>query len=71
MTELQWLHLSKAPGQMEAMQTVAPGAQDMTHKQYRYKDRVDEMQPAANRTKSRVRSTVEHVFGVMKLKSGL
>jgi len=56
---------------MEAMQTVAPGAQDMTHKQYRYKDRVDEMQPAANRTKSRVRSTVEHVFGVMKLKSGL
>ena len=27
-------------GQTEVMQEVAPGAQDMTHKQYRYKDRV-------------------------------
>ena len=54
----------------EAMQEVAPGAQDMTHKQYRYKDRVDEIQRAKNRTKSRVRSKVEHVFGVMKLKFG-
>jgi IS5 family transposase len=52
------------------MQEVAPGAQDMTHKQYRYKDRVDEIQRAKNRTKSRVRSKVEHVFGVMKLKFG-
>jgi IS5 family transposase len=57
-------------GQTEAMQEVAPGAQDMTHKQYRYKDRVDEIQRAKNRTKSRVRSKVEHVFGVMKLKFG-
>ena len=52
------------------MQEVAPGAQDMTHKQYRYKDRVDEIQRAKNRSKSRVRSKVEHVFGVMKLKFG-
>ena len=44
--------------------------EDMTHKQYRYKDRVDEIQRAKNRTKSRVRSKVEHVFGVMKLKFG-
>jgi len=57
-------------GQTEAMQQVAPGAQDMTHKQYRYKNRVDEIQRAKNRTKSRVRSKVEHVFGVMKLKFG-
>jgi IS5 family transposase len=57
-------------GKTEAMQEVAPGAQDMTHKQYRYKDRVDEIQRAKNRTKSRVRSKVEHVFGVMKLKFG-
>ena len=57
-------------GQTEAMQEVAPGVQDMTHKQYRYKDRVDEIQRAKNRTKSRVRSKVEHVFGVMKLKFG-
>ena len=52
------------------MQEVAPRAQDMTHKQYRYKDRVDEIQRAKNRSKSRVRSKVEHVFGVMKLKFG-
>jgi IS5 family transposase len=57
-------------GQTEAMQEVAPGAQDMTHKQYRYKDHVDEIERAKNRTKSRVRSKVEHVFGVMKLKFG-
>ena len=57
-------------GQTEVMQEVAPGAQDMTHKQYRFKDRVDEIQRAKNRTKSRVRSKVEHVFGVMKLKFG-
>src|SRR5580700_649848 len=57
-------------GQREVMQEVAPGAQDMTHKQYRYKDRVDEIQRAKNRTKSPVRSKVEHVFGVMKLKFG-
>ena len=42
----------------------------MTHKQYRYKERVDDIQRAKNRTKSRVRSKVEHVFGVMKLKFG-
>jgi Transposase DDE domain len=42
----------------------------MTHKQYRYKDRVGEIERAKNRTKSRVRSKVEHVFGVMKLKFG-
>ena len=51
-------------GQTEVMQEVAPGAQDMTHKQYRYKDRVDEIERSKNRTKSRVRSKVEHVFGV-------
>src|ERR1039458_9011571 len=57
-------------GQTEAMQEVAPRAQDLTHKQYRYKDRIDETQRAKNRTKSRVRSKVEHVFGVMMLKFG-
>src|SRR5208337_3765406 len=46
-------------GQTEVIQEVAPGAQDMIHKQYRYKDRVDEIQRAKNRTKSRVRSKVE------------
>jgi hypothetical protein len=43
----------------------APQAQDCTH---RDKDRIDEVERAKNRTKSTVRSKVEHVFGVMKLK---
>ena len=57
-------------GQTEAIREVAPAAQDMTHQQYRYKNRIDETERAKNRTKSRVRSKVEHVFGVMKLKFG-
>src|SRR5437899_6224074 len=41
-----------------------------THRRYRYKDGVDEVERAKNRTKSTVRSKVEHVFAVMKLKFG-
>ena len=41
-----------------------------THKQDRYKERIDEIERAKNRTKSRVRSKVGYVFGVMKLKFG-
>jgi transposase, IS5 family len=48
----------------------APQAQDCTHRRYRYKNCVDEVERAKNRTKSTVRSKVEHVFGVMKLKFG-
>ena len=48
----------------------APHAQDWTHRRYRYKDRVDELERAKNRLKSKGRSKVEHVFGVMKLKFG-
>jgi IS5 family transposase len=57
-------------GQTEAIREVAPAAQDMTNKRYRYKDRIDEVERAKNRTKSRVRSKVEHVFGILKLKFG-
>jgi len=57
-------------GQTETIREVAPEAQDMTHNRYRYKDRIDEVERAKNRTKSRVRSKVEHVFGVLKLKFG-
>ena len=39
-------------------------------RRYRNKDRVDELERAKNRVKSKVRSKVEHVFGVMKLKFG-
>ena len=48
----------------------APQARDCTHKRYRYNNRIDEVERAKNRTKSRVRSKVEHVFAVMKLKFG-
>ena len=57
-------------GQGEAIHEAAPQAQDLTHKRYRYKDRVDEVERAKNRTKSHIRSRVEHVFAVIKLKFG-
>ena len=57
-------------GQSEVIRQCAPLAQDCTQRRYRYKGRIDEVERAKNRTKSRVRSKVEHVFGVMKLKFG-
>jgi IS5 family transposase len=57
-------------GQTDVIQQRAPRAQDCTHRRYRYKDHIDEVERAKNRTKSTVRSKVEHVFGVMKLKFG-
>src|ERR1700687_3699114 len=57
-------------GQGEVLREHAPHAQDFTHQRYRYKDRIDEIEREKNRTKSRVRSKVEHVFAVLKLKFG-
>jgi transposase, IS5 family len=57
-------------GQTEVIHECAPQAQDCTHRRYRYKNHIDEVERAKNRTKSTVRSKVEHVFGVMKLKFG-
>jgi transposase, IS5 family len=57
-------------GQTEVIHQCAPRARDCTQRRCRYKDRVDEVERARNRNKSRVRSKVEHVFGVMKLKFG-
>jgi transposase, IS5 family len=57
-------------GQSEVIEQCAPLAQDCTQRRYRYKNQVDEVEREKNRTKSRVRSKVEHVFGVMKLKFG-
>ena len=54
-------------GQTAVIRECAPQAQDCTHRRYRYKDRIDEVEREKNRTKSTVRSKVEHVFGVMKL----
>ena len=57
-------------GQTEVIHRCAPQSRDCTHRRYRYRDGVDEVERAKNRTKSTVRSKVEHVFGVMKLKFG-
>jgi IS5 family transposase len=57
-------------GQREIIHQHAPRARDCTQRRCRYKDRIDEVERAKNRSKSRVRSRVEHVFGVMKLKFG-
>lgn len=57
-------------GQTEAIHAVAPRAQDLTSKRYRYQDGIDEVERAKNRTKARVRSKVEHVFQILKLQFG-
>src|SRR5947208_7630636 len=57
-------------GQSEVIRECAPQARDWTQRRYRYKDGVDEVERAKNRSKSTVRSKVEHVFAVMKLKFG-
>ena len=57
-------------GQNRVLEEYAPRAQDCTCQRYRYKDRIDEVEKAKNRTKAKVRSKVEHVFAVMKLKFG-
>jgi IS5 family transposase len=57
-------------GQADVIHESAPRAQDCTHRRYRYKEWIDEVERAKNRTKSTVRSKVEHVFAVMKLKFG-
>jgi transposase, IS5 family len=58
-------------GQTEVIRECAPGARDFTQRRCRYKGHiVDEVAWAKNRTKSKVRAKVEHVFQVMKLKFG-
>ncbi len=58
-------------GQTEVIRECSPRARDFTQRHCRYKGQiVDEVAWAKNRTKSRVRAKVEHVFQVMKLKFG-
>src|SRR5450631_118935 len=57
-------------GQADVIHASAPRAQDCTHRRYRYKNHLDELERAKNRNKSRVRSKVEHVFQILKLKFG-
>jgi len=58
-------------GQSEVIRECGPRAQDFTQRRCRYKGQiVDEVAWAKNRTKSKVRAKVEHVFQGMKLKFG-
>jgi IS5 family transposase len=53
-------------GKTQVIREHAPKALDFTNRRYRFKQRIDEVQRAKNRTKSKVRARVEHVFGVIK-----
>jgi IS5 family transposase len=53
-------------GQTDVIHEHAPNAKDLTNKQYRFNGRINEVEKAKNRNKSRVRAKVEHVFGVIK-----
>ncbi|MBI2800245.1 MAG: IS5 family transposase [Gammaproteobacteria bacterium] len=53
-------------GQGEVISRCAPNALDMTHRRYRRKGVVDEVERAKNKTKSSVRAKVEHLFLVIK-----
>ncbi len=52
--------------QKDLIQAKAPKARDFTNQRIRYNGVVDEVAPAKNRNKSRVRARVEHVFDVVK-----
>ena len=53
-------------GQQDVIRACAPKAKDFTNRRYRQHGVVDEVEKAKNRTKSKVRAKVEHVFGVIK-----
>lgn len=53
-------------GQQDVIRDCAPKAKDFTNRRYRHCGIVDELEKARNRTKSKVRAKVEHVFGVIK-----
>ena len=53
-------------GQSAVIHECAPKASDFTNRRWRHKGKVDEVEGAKNRTKSRVRAKVEHPIGVIK-----
>jgi IS5 family transposase len=57
-------------GQSEVIKKQAPKARDRTNRRYRHCGVVNEAERARNQEKSKVRSRVEHVIGVIKLKFG-
>jgi len=52
--------------QADVIRAQAPKARDFTHRQCKWKHMIDEAIKAKNRTKSRIRSRVEHSIGVIK-----
>ena len=50
-------------GQADVIHQGAPRAQDCTHRRYRYKHHIDEVERAKNRTKSTVRSMSSTCLG--------
>jgi transposase, IS5 family len=52
--------------QKDLIQSKAPKAKDFTNQRTRKSGEVDEVARSKNRSKSRIRSRVEHVFGVVK-----
>jgi IS5 family transposase len=53
-------------GQRAVIREHAPKAKDFTNRCWRHMGKVDEVERAKNRTKSRVRAKVEHSIGVIK-----
>ena len=53
-------------GKREVIRARAPKALDFTNKRYRVNGQIDSVEKSKNRTKSRVRAKVEHVFFVIK-----
>jgi IS5 family transposase len=62
--------INRNPHQSEVIKEKAPNARDRTNRRYRKRGVVNEAERARNRKKSKVRSRVEHVIGVIKLKFG-
>jgi IS5 family transposase len=57
-------------GQGQRISQCAPRARDFTNRRYRHAGIVDRVEQRKNRTKSKVRAKVEHVFAVIKLRFG-
>jgi IS5 family transposase len=58
-------------GQTDVIRPKAPKARDFTNRQCKWKHFIDEAIKAKNRTKSRIRSRVEHSIGVIQRVFGL
>lgn len=53
-------------GQTEVIRQRAPKAKDFINQRYRYNGQIDETERRKNRSKSKIRSRVEHAFWVIK-----